>query len=74
MTARLIRIGQSVKDAQAEGLDLPRLSPRIPWNNIAGVRDKLASKDSLMDVDIVWAVVEKELPSLRAAVKSLLDK
>ena len=74
VVARLIQIGQAVKDAQAEGLDLPRLAPDIPWNNIAGMRDKLAHKYWLMDIEIVWVVVEKDLPRLRVATTTLLRK
>lgn len=72
VAARLIQIGQSVKDAQAEGLDLPRLKPEIPWRNIAGMRDRLAHKYWLLDAGIVWAVVRKDLPKLRAAIRQLL--
>ena len=72
VAARLIQIGQSVKDAQAEGLDLPRLQPKIPWRNIAGMRDRLAHKYWLLDTGIVWAVVRKDLPRLRAAIGQLL--
>ena len=72
VVARLIQIGQAVKDAQADGLDLPRIAPEIPWNNIAGMRDKLAHKYWLMDIDIVWAVVEKELPRLLVAAKGVI--
>ena len=50
----------------------PRIAPEIPWNNIAGMRDKLAHKYWLMDIDIVWAVVEKELPRLLVAAKGVL--
>ncbi len=74
VVARLIQIGQAVKDAQAEGLDLPRLAPDIPWNNIAGMRDKLAHKYWLMDIEIVWAVVAKELRRLKVETKALLTK
>ena len=73
VAARLIQIGQSVKDAQSEGLDLLRLKPEIPWRNIAGMRDRLAHKYWLLDVAIVWAVVEKDLPGLRSAVEQLLQ-
>jgi len=74
VVARLIQIGQAVKDAQAEGLDLPRLAPDIPWHSVAGMRDKLAHKYWLLDVGIVWAVVERELPRLRSAAEGILKK
>lgn len=74
VAARLIQIGQSVKDAQAEGLDLARLSPEIPWHSIAGMRDRLAHKYWQQDTAIVWVVVERELPRLRTAVEAILDR
>lgn len=72
VAARLIQIGQSVKDAQAEGLDLPRLQPEIPWRSIAGMRDQLAHKYWRLDAAIVWSVVENDLPKLRKAIRLML--
>lgn len=74
VVARLMQIGQAVKDAQSEGLDLRRVQPDIPWRNIAGMRDKLAHRYWTMDVAIVWEVVETELPKLGAAVQELLAR
>ena len=71
--ARLIQIGQAVKDAQSEGLDLPVLKPEIPWRNIAGMRERLAHKYALLDKTLVWNVVERELPPLRKALEQLLN-
>lgn len=70
--ARLIQIGQAVKDAQAEGLDLANAAPALPWRSIAGMRDRLAHKYAAADKALIWAVVERDLPPLRKAVKALL--
>jgi len=72
--ARLIQIGQAVKDAQIEGLKLATLRPEIPWRNIAGMRDRLAHKYVLLDKALVWAVVERDLPPLRLAIAALLSR
>lgn len=74
VAARLMQIGQAVKDAEGEGLDLKRLEPTVPWRNIAGMRDRLAHKYWLLDIAILWAVVERELPKLRTAVEAILKK
>ena len=72
VVARLMQIGQAVKDAQSQGLDLPRLQPEIAWRDVAGMRDRLAHRYWAMDVAIVWGVVEMDLPKLDAAVQELL--
>lgn len=72
--ARLIQIGQAVKDAQDEGLNLPALAPEIPWRNVAGMRDRLVHKYWDADPGIVWGVVKSELGKLESAVKSVRAK
>lgn len=72
VVARLIQVGQAVKDAQDEGLDLAALDPSVPWRDIAGMRDRLAHKYWIIDYDIVWGVVESELAPLKSAVNSIL--
>jgi uncharacterized protein with HEPN domain len=74
VVARLIQIGQAVKDARTEGLDLQKMKPDIPWRDIAGMRDRLAHKYWLLDTAIIWAVVEHELPRLRDAVEDILSR
>lgn len=66
--ARLIQIGQAVKDAQAAGVKLHALRPDIPWQRIAGMRDRLAHRYWETEANVVWAAVEIELPKLVAAV------
>jgi uncharacterized protein with HEPN domain len=72
--ARLIHIGQAIKDAQDGGLDLAALAPQIPWRSIAGMRDRLVHKYWDVDHAIVWNVVANELENLERAVKRLVAK
>ena len=39
------------------------------WSRIAGMRDKLIHGYAGVDFDIVWNVIEKELPMLESALK-----
>jgi uncharacterized protein with HEPN domain len=71
---RLIQIGQAVKDAQADGLNLAKVRPEIAWRKISGMRDLLAHKYALFDPAIGWRVVEDELPRVREAVAAILKK
>lgn len=70
--ARLMQIGQAVKDAQAAGAKLDQLAPSIRWRDIAGMRDRLAHKYWDIDHEIVWLVIEKDLPKLKAGIGKLL--
>ena len=47
--------------------------PHIPWTQIAGLRDKVIHDYFGVNLDIIWAVVEKDLPALRRAVDDLLS-
>ena len=62
-------IGQAVKN-----LSEPTKSrqPEIPWKQIAGMRDKVIHDYFGVNLEIVWAVVQKELPKLSTAVEALL--
>ncbi|MDX1376375.1 MAG: HepT-like ribonuclease domain-containing protein [Burkholderiales bacterium] len=72
--ARLIQIGQAVKDAQDEDLDLPVLAPQVPWRDIAGMRDRLAHKYWDADPALLWQVVESDLDAVEKAVRSIMKK
>ena len=62
-------IGQAVKRLSE---DVKRTYPDIPWREIAGMRDILVHDYNDVDLDIVWAVVEKDLPALKAVVQKAL--
>ena len=39
--------------------------PEIPWTNMIGMRNILTHNYFEIDLDIVWVVVEQELPTLK---------
>jgi uncharacterized protein with HEPN domain len=62
-------IGQAVKNLSEH---TKSLQPDIPWKQIAGMRDKVIHDYFGVNLEIVWAVVQQELPKLSAAIAALL--
>lgn len=48
-------------------------SPQVPWRTVAGFRDVLIHNYNRIDLGEVWAVVERDLPALRAEIRTLLE-
>lgn len=48
--------------------------PEIPWEQIIGMRHVLVHGYFEIDLDIVWAVIEKDLPALKNAVEAILHQ
>ena len=44
----------------------------IPWKKIAGMRDKITHQYDRVDLDIVWDVVQNNIPELIATLEPLL--
>jgi len=42
--------------------------PSIPWNDIAGFRDVLSHAYFRVDLEMVWKIVEKDLPILKKEI------
>ena len=45
----------------------------IPWKKIVGMRNIIVHDYFEIDANIVWAVVDGELPKLKRGVKGILD-
>jgi len=48
--------------------------PEIPWIDIADFRNVLVHEYFRVDVDIVWFIVEQELPKLKIQVDRILQE
>jgi uncharacterized protein with HEPN domain len=64
-------IGEAV-----QGLDDGSRSraPDVPWRRIAGMRDVLIHEYFGVDLDVIWRVVEDEVPELLVVTGRLIDE
>lgn len=58
-------IGEAAKRLS---LEFRREYPAIPWKQITGFRDVLIHDYMGVDLDIVWEVIEKDLPTLKKLI------
>ena len=63
-------IGQAVKNLSEK---TKSHQPNVAWRQIAGMRDKVIHDYFGVNLEIVWVVVEKDLPKLERAVQALLE-
>ena len=47
--------------------------PSLPWPKMIGMRNVLVHNYFNIDLEIVWAVVERELPALKRAIEEILN-
>ncbi len=71
VTRNLEIIGQAVKDIGSDAL--AKSHPDIPWAQISATRNVLAHQYLGVDNDLLWNIIERELPQLERAVAELLD-
>ncbi len=72
VTRRLEIIGEAVKSLDNLVPDLLAGHSEVPWKNIKGMREKLAHDYDTVSVTILWNTATRELPLLRAAVRTLV--
>ncbi len=68
MARNLEIMGEAVKGLSQATRDS---HPEVPWKKITATRDRVIHGYFGVDLDIVWEIVEKELPALREKIVSL---
>lgn len=58
--------------ARALSSEIRAQHPEIPWTKMIGMRNILTHNYFEIDFDIVWVVVEQELPILKRGIENIL--
>jgi uncharacterized protein with HEPN domain len=61
-------IGEAVRHLSTDADSLPS---RVPWADIAGMRNVLIHEYFGVDLQIIWQTVRSDLPALRAELERL---
>ena len=64
-------IGEAVKNLSP---DLRALHDDVPWRQIAAMRDRMIHGYFHVNLELVWSVVQKDIPPLRNRMKLLLEQ
>jgi len=67
---RIEIIGEAVKNLPDE---LKKEHPEIPWRDIAGLRDIVVHQYFGLDLELIWDVVEKDIPDLKPRISKIQD-
>jgi uncharacterized protein with HEPN domain len=62
-------IGEAVRSLPPE---LKRRHPEIPWRSITALRNVLIHEYFGVDLEIVWRVVQRRIPTLKRHVEAML--
>ncbi len=71
----LVRLFEIVGEAAARvSKDTRERYPNIPWPDIVGLRNRLIHGYDQIDFDILWEVIETDLPQLVAQLRQILEE
>lgn len=63
------QIGEIVKELSDETI---KKYPKIPWNSIKGMRNKIVHDYANVDLSVLWGTITESLPALKNDLKDIL--
>ncbi len=73
LAAAIVRWVEIVGEAAANVSEETRARhPNVPWTDIVAMRNRLIHAYPDVNLDLVWGVVERDGPRLRAAIEEVL--
>ncbi|PIR38659.1 MAG: DUF86 domain-containing protein [Alphaproteobacteria bacterium CG11_big_fil_rev_8_21_14_0_20_39_49] len=54
--------------------DMKESNPNVKWSQISGFRNVLVHEYMGLDMELVWAVIENDIPILKKTIKNISKK
>jgi uncharacterized protein with HEPN domain len=62
-------IGEAAQRVSAE---FKQMHPQIPWREMVGMRNRIVHDYLSVDEDVIWGVVQQDLPPLVSLLKDII--
>ena len=75
LTLAVIRLLEVLGEAARNlSQDIRESHPEVAWKQITGTRDRLIHGYFYVDLDIIWAILTRDLPPLVSSLEKLLSQ
>jgi uncharacterized protein with HEPN domain len=68
---KLLVIGELAAQLLEEQADFASMHPQVPWQQMKGMRNRMAHGYFELDMEIVWDTVQAAIPELEANLRSI---
>ena len=58
--------------AKCVSVEFQGLHPKLPWAKTIGIHNKIVGADFKLNIELVWNVIQDDLPLLKQTIRKLL--